>query len=144
MATKRALTEKKKRPPTRPPLVYEPPHIFRVKSERSLSHLRESRDFEPCIACLKEADRRQESFIRPNSSYTRHRSTPSALYEQRPSTATTTTKKKKKLPPTQADLERLSRPKTALPEQFANNCNWSNFINRRSKYGTRKFSNIHP
>ena len=137
MATKRALTEKKKRPPSRPPLVYQAPHVFRVKSDRSLAHLQESRQFDPCIACLQEADRRQESFTRPNSSsHHRHRSTPSVLYEQRPSTATTTIAKKRS-PPTQADLERLSRPKTSLPAQYADNINWSNFINRRSKYGTK-------
>jgi len=135
MATKRALTEKKKRPSTRPRLVYEVPHIFRIKSERSLSHLQENRDFQSCIACSKEADRRQEPFaVRPHSSYTRQRSTDP--YEQRPSTPTI----KKRSPPTQADLERLSRPKTALPQQSANNCNWSNFINRKSKYGTRTFT----
>ena len=135
MATKRALSEKKKRLPTRPRLVYEAPHIFRTKSEHSLSHLKENRDFETCVACLK-ADRRQEPFpARPHSSYTRHQSTPPppTSYEPRPSTATT----KKRLPPTQADLERLSRPKTALLQQSGNNCNWSNFINRKSKYGTR-------
>ena len=143
MATKRAIAENKKRPPSRPPLVFEAPHVFRVKSERALSHLQESHDFEPCIACLKEANRRQDPFSQPNCSHTRtrHRSTPPppplAQYEQqRPSTAT----KKKRSPPTQADLERLSRPKTAQPQQYSNNCNWNNFINRRSKYGTIKFS----
>ena len=135
MATKKALAEKKKQPSARGRLVFDEPHIFHTKSEQSLAHLQQSREFLPCTACSQEADRRQEPSVRPHSSYTRPTplpvSTTVVASEQRPSTAIT----KKRLPPTQADLERLSRPKTILPEQYANNCNWSNFINKRSKYG---------
>lgn len=136
MAAKRALAEKEKRPSTRGRLVFEQPHILRTKSEQSLAHLQETREFLPCVACSKESDRRQEPSARPHSSYTRRPLPASATSEKRPATATT----KKRLPPTQADLERLSRPKTALPEQYSNNCNWSNFINKRSKYGMKRIS----
>ncbi len=140
--TKRIVSDKRdqtKRPPTRPPLVFEEPHIFRRKNERSLSHLQESREFLPCLACSKEADHRKDTFARPHSSYVRQRSTPPPLSsEQRPSTATK--KKSSPSPPTQADLERLSRPKTVLPEQTSNNCNWNNFVKKKSKYGMNRFS----
>jgi hypothetical protein len=142
MSTKRVVPVKKdqtKRPPSRSRLVFDTPHIFRMKSERSLAHLQENRDFIPCIACSKEFERRQETFTRPHSSYSRQRSTPPpSSCEQRPSTATK--KKSSPLPPTPADLERLSRPKTAQPERLSNNCNWNNFIKKRSKYGMKKFS----
>lgn len=136
MSTKRVLTEKK----PQPRLVYDTPHIFHAKSDHSLSHLKESREFQPCVACSKEADRRKETIDRPHSSYVRQRSTPppSSSNKQRPSTATK--KKKSRLPPTSADLERLSRPKTVPPhpEEYSNNCNWSNFIKKKSKYGMNK------
>ena len=124
-------TEKKQRPR----LVYETPHIFHAKSDHSLSHLKESRECQPCIACSKEADRRKETIDRPHSSHIRQRSTPPN--EQRPSTAT---KNKTRLPPSSADLERLSRPKTVPPNEVLNNCNWNNFIKKRSKYGMNKYS----
>jgi hypothetical protein len=136
MSTKRILTEKKG-PSTRPRLVFDEPHIFRMKNERSLSHLQESRELLPCVACSKEADRRQETLTRPHSSYIRQRSTPPpSSIEQRPSTATK--KKSSPSPPTPADLERLSRPKTIPPERISNNINWNNFIKKKSKYGMNK------
>ncbi len=136
MSTKRIVTDKKG-PSTRPRLVYDEPHVFRMKNERSLSHLQESRELLPCVACSKEADRRQEILTRPNSSYIRQRSTPPpSSVEQRPSTATK--KKSSPSPPTRADLERLSRPKTVPPERILNNCNWNNFIKKKSKYGINK------
>jgi hypothetical protein len=126
-----------KRPPSRSRLVYDEPHVFRVKSERSLSHLQESQHFHPCIACSKESHRRHEGLERPHSSYIRQRSTPppQTSEHQRPSTAT---KKCSRLPPTSADLERLSRPKIIPPQQPSNNCNWNNFIKKKSKYGKTK------
>ncbi len=142
MSTKRVGGEKKgqsKRPPTQSRLVYDEPHVFHIKNERSLAHLQESREFLPCAACSTEANRRQETLARPHSSYIRQRSTPPPISsEQRPSTATK--KKSVPSPPTPADLERLSRPKTVPIEQTSNNCNWNNFIKKRSKYGTKRFS----
>jgi hypothetical protein len=144
MSTKQVVSDKKgqsKDPSTRPRLVFEEPHIFRIKSDHSLAHLQESREFLPCVACSKEANRRQETSIRPNSSNIRQQSTPpppSSSSEQRPSTATK--KKSSPSPPTRDDLERLSRPKTVQPERISNNCNWNNFIKKKSKYGMKKFS----
>ena len=134
---KRVTSGKKDQSKARPRLVYNEPHIFRVKSDRALAHLQETREYEPCIACSKENDRRQETLDRPHSSYIRQRSTPPpSSSEQRPSTATK--KKSSHSPPTPADLERLSRPKTVPPERTSNNCNWNNFIKKRSKYGTNR------
>jgi hypothetical protein len=137
MSTKRVVTEKK-HPSTRPRLVYEEPHVFRTKSDHSLSHLQENREFQPCIACLK-SDRRKGTNDRPHSSYIRQQSTPppSSSNEQRPSTAT---RNRSRLPPTtSAALERLCRPKTYHPKEVSNNCNWNNFIKKRSKYGMNKY-----
>ena len=133
MATKRVLAEKKKASKPQPRLVFDEPHIFRMKSEQALSHLKEHQEFTPCIACSKEADRRQSPFnTRPQSSYMRQRSTPPpSSSEQRPSTATK--KKFTPSPPTQENLERLSRPKTAPPERLSNNCNWNNFIKKKKQ-----------
>ncbi|CAF3294112.1 unnamed protein product, partial [Rotaria sp. Silwood2] len=136
--SKKVVPEKKdqtKRPPTRSRLVFEEPHIFRVKSERLLSHLQESREYLPCVACLKESDRRQETFDRPHSSYIRQQSTRPRSSEQRPSTGIK--KKHSPSPPTPADLERLSRPKAFPPEQISHNCNWNNFIQKKSKYAVK-------
>lgn len=124
MATERALAEKKKLSKSQPRLVFdEPPHIFRVKSGQSLAHLKETQEFLPCTACSQEADRRQR---------------PTSALPLPPRPLTGNRKRTKPLPPTQADLERLSRPKSVPPEQFSNNCNWNNFIKKRSRYGTTK------
>ncbi|CAF4957935.1 unnamed protein product [Rotaria sp. Silwood1] len=136
--SKKFVPEKKnqsKRPSTRSRLVFEEPYTFRVKSEHSLSHLRESREFLPCVACLKETDRRQETLDRPHSSYIRQQLTRPRSAEQRPSTGIK--KKRFPLPPTPADLERLSRPKTSPPKQISHNCNWDNFIQKKSKYAIK-------
>ncbi|CAF1448296.1 unnamed protein product [Rotaria sordida] len=120
---------------TRSRLVFEEPHIFRVKSERSLPQLQETREFLPCVACLKEANRRQETFNRPHSSYTHQQLTRPRSSEPRPSTGIE--KKHCPAPPTPANLERLSRPKTFSPEQISNNYNWNNFIQKKSKYAIK-------
>ncbi|CAF4825041.1 unnamed protein product [Rotaria sp. Silwood1] len=136
--SKKFVPEKKnqsKRPSTRSRLVFEEPYTFRVKSEHSLSHLRESRECLPCVACLKETDRRQETLDRPHSSYIRQQLIRPRSAEQRPSTGIK--KKRFPLPPTPADLERLSRPKTFPPEQISHNCNWDNFIQKKSKYAIK-------
>ena len=74
----------------------------------------------PCTVCTKEAHRRQEGTDRPHSSYNRRR------------------------PPTPADLDRLSRPKSVPTSEASNNCNWSNFIRRKSKYGKHPNTSSHP
>lgn len=132
---KRMLSELKKRPSR---LCFDEQHKFRIKSQHSLSHLRESREYLPCVACTKEADRRHEAHSRPQSSYIRSRSTPPPSYEQRPSTATRNIPYRS--PPTPADLERLSRPKQIPPERLSDNCNWNNFIQKKSKYGIKIYS----
>jgi len=133
---KPVLSGQSERPPSRSRLVFDEQHKFRIKNDHLLSHLQESREFVPCIACSKEADRRQDTFSRPQSSYIRPRSTPPPSTEQRPSTATKN--KPSRSPPTPADLERLSRPKPIPPERLSNNCNWNNFIKKKSKYGINK------
>ena len=122
-----------KRPPNRPRLVFDEPHKFRAKSEHALSHLRQGREFLPCRACMLEAHRRTDTFNRPRSSPYGQRLIRPRSFEQRPSTVH---KKKSRSPPSQADLERLSQPKIALSKQISDNCNWNNFIKKRSKYGT--------
>ncbi|CAF1137108.1 unnamed protein product [Adineta steineri] len=122
----------------RPRLVFDEQHKFRIKNNRSLSHLQETRDFSACNACSIEADRRrQPTFDRPQSSCSRHEviSPPPPPAEQRPSTAAKTKPSRSTL--TSTDLERLSRPKSVPPERLSNNCNWSNFIKKRSKYAIK-------
>lgn len=122
-----------KRPTSRPRLVFEQPHIFRARSERSLPHLQESREFLPCVSCLQEAERRQDGLNRPASSYSRQEvNRPRSSEQERPSTPA---QKKRPQPPSAADLERLSRPKSVPPSRLSNNCNWNNFIKKKSKYG---------
>ena len=72
---------------------------------------REHGTMAPCTVCSREAHRRHEAAARPHSAYYRRR------------------------PPTPADLDRLSRPKSVSSAETSNNCNWNNFIRRKSKYG---------
>ena len=92
-----------------PHLIYDDPHIFRVRGQHSVPH-----PFS-CDACWKAAKQQQH----PNANI------------QHP-------KRCSRLPPTPADLERLSRPRTAPPQRTANNCNWDNFMKKKSKYGKPK------
>lgn len=136
-ASKRAIQERKA-PAKRPELDFEPPHVFRVKSEHSLAHLRESQQFLPCAACSIEGNRREAHPARPQSSYIQRRPASPAI-GSRPSTAV---KNRPLLPPTPADIERLSRPKSVPPARNSENCNWTNFVRHRSKYGKESLSVI--
>ncbi len=93
-------------------LIYDDPHVFRVRSQRSVPHLY------PCESCLKEARRQQQS------------STSNNQYPKRCS----------RLPPRPADLESLNRPKTSPLHRKSNNINWDNFMHKKSKYG--KYKNL--
>ena len=129
-----AIEGKSDRPKSRSRLVFDEQHQFRKKNNRSLSHLQEFREFLPCSACSTEAHRRQEVFRRPSSSCQRHESTPPVIKEQRPSSATKSQASRR--PPSAADLDRLSRPKPVPSDRLlTDNCNWGNFIKRKSKYG---------
>ncbi|CAF3785326.1 unnamed protein product [Rotaria magnacalcarata] len=119
----------KKRPSVRPRLVFEEPHIFRAKSAQSLLHLQESREFLPCAACITEGERRQGRSDRPHSSYSRQPPARSRSSESRPSTGI---KKQSRSRPSAADLERLSRPKTIRGQPVSHNCNWNNFIKKKT------------
>jgi len=88
-----------------PPLIYDDPYIFRVRSQPSRSYSR------PCATCLKELKRQQSS------------STENIQYQKRCS----------RLPPKPIELEHVSRSKTA-----PSNCNWDNFMKKKSKYGKHK------
>jgi len=113
-SSKRVVIGKKehlKYPYTRSHLIYDEPHIFQVTSERSLSHLQQHRKFHPCNACLKEANR---------PTFTANVQHP---------------KRCSRLPATPADLERSNRPKTVPPKRTSNDCNWNNFIKKKSKHG---------
>lgn len=134
--TREIVPEKKGQSNTRPStgsrIVYEEPHIFHVKSEQSLAHLRESRQYLPCVACTQEKYRRRSSLRRPHSSNVVRQPVRTNSFESRLSIDM---KKKPRLPPTQADLERLSRPKSIPPKPISDNWNWNNFIHKNSKYG---------
>lgn len=124
-----AIVGRADRPKIRPRLVFDEQHKFRVQHNRS--HLEQSQQFPPCRACSVEADHRQGSRARPQTAFHCPRSIPPSHMDQRPSTAV------KRTPPSDADLERLSRPKPAPDDRLqSNNCNWSNFIRKKSKYGT--------
>jgi hypothetical protein len=130
-ASQRAIANVKQ-PSKRPPLVFDVPHVFRIKSERSLAHLKTSREFLPCAACANTVHERPDMIDRPHSSHVQqHRSEPLSM-NQRPSTAI---KQRSCLPPTPANIERLSRPKSVPPRNESLSCNWNNFIRNKSKYG---------
>ena len=123
-----AVVGRSDRPKIRPRLVFDEQHNFRTQHNRS--QVEQSQQFPPCTACSIETNHRQGTRARPQSSYHCPRSIPPSHVEQRPSTAA------KRAPPTSADLERLSRPKPVPDDRLqANNCNWSNFIKKKSKYG---------
>jgi len=92
-----------------PRLIYDEPHIFRVRSERPSSQLF------PCETCLKEARRQQAS-------------TANNQYQKRCS----------RLPPIPIDFEQLNHPNTSPSKRTSNNCNWDNFMRNKSRYGKFK------
>ncbi|CAF1232231.1 unnamed protein product [Adineta steineri] len=94
-----------------PHLIYDEPYIFQVRSQRTRSlHKR------PCDDCLKASKQQQQRL-----------STANIQYEKRCS----------RLPPKPIDFEQMNRPKTAPLNRRVNDCNWDNFMTRKSKFAIK-------
>ncbi|CAF3594086.1 unnamed protein product [Rotaria socialis] len=92
-----------------PKPIYDEPFVFRVRSDRSLSY-----SF-PCRACLREAKLKQRE------------SSTNVRYQQRCSRS----------PLRPVRIEHLNRPKTVSSIRTSNNCNWDNFMRKKSKHAVR-------
>ncbi len=109
-SSKRVVFEQKGRSKCSPScarLIYDEPHVFRVRSERPSSHLY------PCENCLKKAQRQQASLT--NNQYPKRCS---------------------RLPTsTPVNFEYLNRPHTSPSKRTSHDCNWDNFMKNKSRYG---------
>ncbi|UJR27316.1 hypothetical protein I4U23_008609 [Adineta vaga] len=87
-------------------LVYDDPYVFRVRGQRSRSSY-----YRPCDVCFQEANRQQT--VAEN-----------IRYEQRCS----------RMPPKPIYIEDLRRSKTTSRNRMSAQCNWDNFMEKKSKY----------
>jgi hypothetical protein len=108
-SSKRVAFQQKERlkcSPSCPRLIYDDPHIFRVRSQRPSSR------FFPCENCLREAKRQRTSSA--NNQYQKRCS---------------------RLPPAPIDFEHANRLNTSPSKRTPNDCNWDNFMKNKSRYG---------